>query len=76
MNVTNNRGRIVQCKECQRQHVYNDNLEGYSAFTPAFADSIDSVYYGWCNVHKNEVKAMFDEAVSINQNSLMRSSGS
>jgi hypothetical protein len=76
MKVTNNRGRIVQCKECQRQHVYNDNLEGYSAFTPMFADSIDSVYYGWCNVHEKEVVAMYNNEFGRIQNSLMRSSGS
>lgn len=76
MKVTNNRGGVVVCRECQRLHVHNENLEGYSAFTPASADSIDSVYYGWCNVHKDEVRAMFYKAVSIDQNSLMRSSDS
>ena len=74
MIVKNNRGRIVQCRECQRQHVFNDNLKSYKSYTPPFATAIDSDYYGWCNVHEKEVVAMFDEAVRINQEFLQRSS--
>lgn len=76
MTVRNNRGYIVCCRECQRQNVRNENIEGYKVLTPQFASAIDSVYYGWCNVHEKEVMAMYNNEHGRIQNFYMLSSGS
>ena len=69
-NFTNHRGNKIGCCACRQQGSENNNLEGYHSFTPAFANAIDSVNFGYCNLHKEEVKQMYNKAVSKAQNFL------
>lgn len=49
LHVTNHRGRVVRCLICQ-----TEELHAYKSYKPAFADSIDTEYIGWCIEHKEE----------------------
>jgi hypothetical protein len=69
-NFTNNRGYKIDCCACRQKKTENYNLEGYFTFTPPFANAIDSVNYGYCNIHKADVQQIYDKAVSESQNFL------
>jgi len=73
-NFTSNRGFKIGCCSCRQQGSENTNLEGYFSFTPPFANAIDNVNYGYCNLHKAEVQQMFNKEVSKAQNSLCNTS--